>query len=58
MDGGHFLLSYLNACVSGNLAFSDCGPVWQFGAIAALFVAAVVVLLALVMQPERQSVRN
>jgi len=46
MNDGNFLLSYVQECASGKLPFNDCGPVWQFGVIAAMLVAAIVLLLA------------
>lgn len=47
MNGENFILSYARACGSGNLPFSECGPVWQCGIIAALLTAAIVVLIML-----------
>jgi len=54
MGSENFILSYARACGSGNLPFSECGPVWQCGIIAALLVAAIVVLIALRLQPAPQ----
>ncbi len=54
MGGENFIVSYAKACGTGNLPFSECGPVWQCGIIAALLVAAIVVLIALRL-PDPQS---
>jgi maltodextrin utilization protein YvdJ len=50
MGGQNFIVSYIKACTSGKLAFSECGPVWQLFVIAAFLVAAVAVLLVLRMR--------
>ena len=42
-----FLTTYVNSCVSGKLAISDCSVVWQLGVIAGLLVLAVSTLIAL-----------
>ena len=41
------VLELVNACSSGRLALSDCGPVWQLGVIAAFLVVMVATLLVL-----------
>lgn len=45
MDG--FVASYVQACTSGKLPVSECGPVWQLGIIATLLTLAVLTLIAL-----------
>lgn len=52
MGSENFVVSFAKACGSGNLPFSECGPVWQCGIIGALLVAAIVVLIALRLQPD------
>jgi hypothetical protein len=47
MSDGDFLISYVQDCASGKVAFNDCGAVWQFGVIVFLLVAAILLLLAL-----------
>jgi hypothetical protein len=51
MGGDNFILTYVQACTSGNLSFSDCGPIWQLGIIAALLVVAAICLIALRIRP-------
>jgi hypothetical protein len=46
MGSGKFVVTYLQACTSGNLPLSECGPVWQLGIIAVLVVSAIIVLIA------------
>ena len=41
------VLELMNACTSGRLGVSDCGPVWQLGVIAVLLVVMVTTLAAL-----------
>lgn len=55
MGGENFILTYLQSCIGGKLAFSDCGPIWQMAIIAAVLVAAVICLLALKLRPPGQS---
>lgn len=50
----NFVISYVQACAAGTLAFQECGPVWQFGAIALLLLCAILVLITLVLRPEEQ----
>jgi hypothetical protein len=47
MSGQSFVLTYLQACTSGKLPFSECGPVWQLAVIAMFLVLAVAALLVL-----------
>jgi len=58
MGGENFILSYVQSCIGGNVAFSDCGPVWQLGVIAALLVAAFMILILLVTGSQEQSVHS
>jgi hypothetical protein len=48
MNNISLIWEYVRACVSGNSGFSDCGPVWQLGAISGLVTLAVLALLVLV----------
>jgi hypothetical protein len=41
------IIEYVRSCTAGSLGMSDCGPVWQFGVIAALLVIAITALVAL-----------
>jgi hypothetical protein len=41
------VLDLVNACASGRLRVSDCGPVWQLVVIAVLLVVMVATLLVL-----------
>jgi maltodextrin utilization protein YvdJ len=50
MGAENFIVSYVRACGSGNLPFSECGPVWQISIIAVLLLAAVAVLVVLSFQ--------
>ena len=47
MGNQHFVLSYVQACTNGKLAFSECGPMWQLAVIAAFLVLAVSALIVL-----------
>jgi len=47
MGTQNLILSYIQACTSGRLGMSDCGPIWQLGVIAALLLIAVIALLAM-----------
>ncbi len=58
MDNGNFILSYVQACASGRLALSDCGPVWQLGIIATLLMGGIMLLVLLRILPKKQSVQN
>lgn len=58
MGDNHFIMSYVQACTAGNLAFSECGPVWQFAVIAVLLTLAITFLLFLVMGPQGRSAEN
>jgi hypothetical protein len=51
MGGQNFIVGYIQACTSGKLPFSECGPIWQLFVIAAFLVAAVAALLVLRMRP-------
>jgi hypothetical protein len=42
-----FLVTYVQACGSGMLALSECGPAWQFGVIGLLVASAIAALIAL-----------
>jgi len=52
MGEQNFILTYVQACTSGKLAFSECGPMWYFLIIVVFLVLAVVVLIALRMRPK------
>jgi hypothetical protein len=54
----NFLLSYVQECASGKVVFNDCGPVWQFGVIAAMLVAAIILLLALITPPKLKTAKS
>lgn len=58
MGGDHFIMSYVQACTAGKLAFSECGPVWQFTVIAVLLAVAIMFLLFLVMGPQGRSAKH
>ena len=47
MDNHNFILTYVQACTSGKLAFSECGPMWYLIAITWFLLLALVVLVAL-----------
>lgn len=51
MGGQNFIMNYIQACTSGRLPFSECGPIWQLFVIAAFLVAAVATLLVMRMRP-------
>jgi hypothetical protein len=51
MGTQNFIVGYIQACTSGRLPFSECGPIWQLFVIAAFLVAAVATLLVLRMRP-------
>ncbi len=51
MGGDNFILTYVQACTSGKLAFSDCGPIWQLGIIAAFIAVAAILLISLRIRP-------
>ncbi len=55
MGSENFIVSYARACGSGNLPFSECGPVWQCAIIAVLLLAAVAVLVLLRFHGDTQS---
>lgn len=58
MGSENFVVSYARACGSGSLPFSECGPVWQFGVIAVLLVAAITFFVMLRLQPGVPVTRN
>ncbi len=58
MDSQNFVVTYARACGSGNLPFSECGPVWQCGLIAVFLVAAVALLIMLRLHAYTQSARS
>lgn len=47
MGSRGFIIEYVRSCTVGAMPSSDCGPVWQFAAIAALLVIAIVTLIIL-----------
>lgn len=51
MGTQNFVVGYIQACTSGKLPFSECGPIWQLFVIATFLVAAVATLLVLRMRP-------
>lgn len=58
MNDGNFVLSYVQECASGKVAFNDCGPVWQFGVIAFVLVATIILLLALITPAKPETVKS
>ncbi len=58
MSDANFLLSYVQECASGKVAFNDCGPVWQFGALAAALVVAIILLLALITPAKPETAKS
>ena len=50
MGSQNFIVNYVQACTSGKLPFSECGPIWQMFVIAAFLVAAIATLLVLRMR--------
>lgn len=58
MNDENFLLSYVQECASGKVPFNDCGPVWQFGVIAAMLVAAIILLLALITPAKPETAKS
>lgn len=52
-----FIWEYVRSCASGNLASTDCGPLWQFGAMVVLLVFAIVAFLVLVIVRARAEAR-
>lgn len=58
MGSDNIVLTFVEACTSGKLSFAECGPVWQFGTIAVLLVAAIVFLVMLTMRPQGQSTQG
>lgn len=58
MGSENFILTYVQACTGGKLPFSDCGPIWQLGVIAALLAAAIMFLILLRMRPQGQSAQG
>jgi len=55
MSDQDFVLTFVKACTSGKLAFSECGPMWHLFIIAALLVLAVAALLVLRFRHRAQS---
>lgn len=55
MGDQNFVLTYVKACTSGKLAFSECEPMWHLFIIAAFLVLAVAALLVLRMRPRARS---
>ena len=47
MGNRGFIIEYVRSCTGGAMQISDCGPLWQFAAIAALLVFAIVTLVIL-----------
>jgi hypothetical protein len=58
MGSQNFILSYVQACTSGKLALSECGPVWQLGIIVALLASAITVLILLRLRAYARSARS
>jgi hypothetical protein len=50
-----FVASYVQACASGAVRISDCGPVWQLGIIAALLLVSIFVLATMRLRVSRQA---
>ena len=48
---------YVRSCAAGTSAFSDCGPVWQFGAIGTFLLLAVLTFFILVATRRREESR-
>ncbi|HKA38558.1 MAG TPA: hypothetical protein VKD25_02210 [Burkholderiales bacterium] len=55
MGGQNFIVSYIQACTSGKLPFSECGPIWQLFVIAAFLVAAIAAFLVLRLRPRARA---
>jgi H+/Cl- antiporter ClcA len=55
MGGQNFIVSYIQACTSGKLPVSECGPIWQLFVIAAFLVAAIAALLVLRLRPRARA---
>jgi hypothetical protein len=55
MSAQNFIMHYIQACTSGRLPFSECGPIWQLSVIAAFLVAAIATLLVLRMRPRARA---
>jgi hypothetical protein len=47
MGGQQFIVGYVEACASGRLPLSECGPVWQLGVIGVFLVFAILSLIVL-----------
>jgi len=47
MGDSGILVEYIQSCTAGALGMSDCAPVWQFGIIVALLIAAITALVIL-----------
>jgi hypothetical protein len=58
MSDENFLISYVQECASGKLAFNDCEPVWQFGVIAFALIASIILLLALMTPAKPEIVKG
>ena len=58
MGSQNFVLTYVQACSSGKLALSECGPAWQIGVIGLLLVSAISVLMFLRIRAYAQSAGN
>lgn len=58
MGNQKFIEVYLQACASGKLPLSECGPAWQLGVIAVLLMSAIVALIALRMHSYSKSART
>lgn len=56
MGSQSILETYVQACTSGRLPLSECGPVWQLGIIAGLLVCAVLALVILRLNSRARSV--
>ena len=48
MGDSHFIWEYVQTCAVGDLPSTDCTPVWEFGALSALLLLAVLTFYILV----------
>lgn len=55
MGDQNFLLTYVQACSSGRLPYSECGPMWHLAVIAVCLVLAIMLLVALRLRPRAQA---
>ena len=52
------LVEYLNVCTRGEIAFSECTPVWEFLGIAGLVVALMIWLSRVALKDAQTAVRE